>query len=120
MPFNKKEYQRQYMAKYRANPDFKKYCRQMHKNKTKWLQQYKANHPCIVCGEPYPVCLDFHHIKPTGKGKKTSIGTMIHTQSIKKVRAEIKKCVVLCSNCHRKVHDGIINLEDYICQKNGH
>ena len=27
---------------------------------------------------------------------------------------EIKKCVCLCSNCHRKIHAGIINLEDYL------
>jgi hypothetical protein len=27
-----------------------------------------------------------------------------------KVRKEIEKCVLLCSNCHRKVHAGILNI----------
>ena len=27
---------------------------------------------------------------------------------------EIKKCVCLCANCHRKVHAGIIDLNKYL------
>jgi predicted HNH restriction endonuclease len=27
---------------------------------------------------------------------------------------EIEKCVCVCANCHRKIHAGIINLEDYL------
>ena len=38
----------------------------------------------------------------------------IEVLKIKKLLAEIKKCVCLCSNCHRKVHAGIINLENYL------
>ena len=60
---------------------------------------------CLVCGENDPVVLDFHH---RGNVKKDDhvmrmAGRRI---SIERVRAELGKCVVLCANCHRRVHAG--------------
>lgn len=68
-----------------------------------WVRQFKDK--CKNCGETHPACLDFHHIG----NKEAGIASMIHTTNItdalkKKIIAEIKKCEVLCSNCHRKVH----------------
>ena len=49
----------------------------------------------------HPATLDFHH----KSNKKDSISNMVvNGYSISKINKEIKKCQILCSNCHRKVH----------------
>lgn len=60
---------------------------------------------CINCGEKHPGCLDWHHIDQNDKDKPVS---RIYSMGMKKaldfLESECKKCVVLCSNCHRKLH----------------
>lgn len=60
---------------------------------------------CIVCGEKEICCLDFHHIHD--KEFEVSTGTEV---SLDRLIAEINKCVVLCANCHRKLHAGKIQI----------
>ena len=62
---------------------------------------------CLLCPEKEPACLDFHHV-----GKKTYAVSVVMQKSgsIKKLKEEIKKCVVVCSNCHRKLHAGLLTL----------
>ena len=79
------------------------------KEQSEWLYSLKTS--CIICGESEPVCLDFHHKNPSEK--EFTIGKH-QTRSKERLLKEIEKCVCLCSNCHRKVHAGIINLEDYL------
>lgn len=79
------------------------------KKQGEWLNSLKT--PCIVCGETEPICIDFHHID--SKDKDFTIGK--HRNKSKEILLqEINKCVCLCSNCHRKVHSGLINLNNYI------
>ena len=62
---------------------------------------------CVVCGyNKYKGALDFHHIDTKGK-------TISHLRSKKAVDKELKEnpAVVLCSNCHREVHAGIICID---------
>lgn len=54
---------------------------------------------CFVCGCNGEAVLDFHHIS----GKDLNIGDMA-SMSLKRIEEEIKKCIILCSNCHRTVH----------------
>lgn len=64
---------------------------------------------CIKCDEKEHCCLDFHHTDPSLK--TFTIGTRNSLAgSFPAVKAEIEKCIVLCSNCHRKLHAGIITL----------
>jgi len=66
----------------------------------KWLSGMKAEAGCSTCGENDPVCLDWHHTNPQEKSFN-----MIETcRSRVALEAETKKCVVLCANCHRKLH----------------
>ena len=56
--------------------------------------------PCMDCGRRYPSCvMDFDHRDPTAKA--FSIGMMITNTSLDALLAEIAKCDVVCSNCHR-------------------
>lgn len=68
-----------------------------------WVRQFKDK--CKVCGETHPACLDFHHLEDKEGGIANMINTRNITEALRnKIIAEIKKCEVLCSNCHRKVH----------------
>lgn len=72
---------------------------------------YENKTPCIVCGESEPVCIDFHHLD--SGSKEFSIGKG-RSKGKEKILDEISKCVCLCANCHRKVHAGLINLDEYL------
>ncbi len=64
-----------------------------------WIQKYKAEHSC-KCGESRWYCLDFHH---TENNKEFDIAS--HGRSSwKKIKEEIEKCDIVCSNCHREIH----------------
>ena len=70
--------------------------------------EFKGN-KCAICG--YNKCiktLEFHH---TLSGKKDfGISAKGYTRSWKKVEEELNKCILLCANCHREVHEGITQL----------
>ncbi len=59
---------------------------------------------CELCG--YSKCisaLEFHHIDPSGKD--FGIAYKGYTRSWAKVKEELDKCIMVCANCHREVHD---------------
>ena len=62
---------------------------------------------CSVCGEKCSACLDAHHIDPDIKDFDIARGIW-HKLSIERIKTELAKCVCLCSNCHRKLHAGIV------------
>lgn len=63
---------------------------------------YSHKTPCIKCGEDRLYVIDFHHINPADKKMSLSTHTKDFSEDI--VLNEIKKCVCLCSNCHREFH----------------
>lgn len=69
------------------------------------LVEYKGG-SCIKCG--YNKCisaLEFHHIDPNGKD--FSIGGK--SWSFERLKKEVDKCILVCSNCHREIHEEIEN-----------
>jgi hypothetical protein len=73
------------------------------------LNKFKADHGCIICGEGEICCLDFHHLNTMNK--LYTIAEMLERHcSLKAILLEVYKCIVLCSNCHRKTHAGILCL----------
>lgn len=71
--------------------------------KIAWFKEYKSQLKCARCEENHPACLDFHHLDPSLK--ETNICRMLwNGWSMDKIKEEIAKCSVLCSNCHRKLH----------------
>jgi hypothetical protein len=71
--------------------------------KVEWFEkEFASILICSKCGEKDRVCLDFHHLDPTSKDYNVS--WLLRYGSKKKIIAEVQKCIVLCANCHRKLH----------------
>ncbi|MAG79071.1 hypothetical protein CMI40_01705 [Candidatus Pacearchaeota archaeon] len=105
MPFKDPEDRRRYRRKwYSQNKESEKaHVRRRKKELGKWLKNYKKRLNCSKCKESHPATLEFHH--KSSKEKERTISNMIGDGfSIKRILAEIKKCNVLCANCHKKLH----------------
>lgn len=63
-----------------------------------WFISIKKKLVCTRCGISDYRVLDFHHINRLTK--KDNISSMLYTKSITEVIDEMKKCEVLCKNCH--------------------
>lgn len=65
---------------------------------------------CQICG--YDRCndaLEFHHLDPDKKD--FHFGTVrSNPKNIMILVAEAKKCVLLCANCHKEYHAGIVDI----------
>ena len=62
----------------------------------------KLGGKCSKCD--YDRCLaaiEFHH---PGKNKEGNVSTLIKNDSRTKLLKEVKKCIILCANCHRELH----------------
>ena len=66
--------------------------------RTKFLIRYFEDHPCVDCGEDDPVVLEFDHLG----NKEFNIGTELAYRTWPSILEEIKKCDVVCANCHRR------------------
>lgn len=72
-----------------------------------FIDDYKRSKGCNFCNENTPCCLDFHHIDPTQKTNNIS-KMKSNARAIHIIEKEINKCIVVCSNCHRKLHAGLL------------
>lgn len=66
-----------------------------------WVN-FKATLKCTICGEDHPAALDFHHKDPATKNQ--AVSWYLKNSQFTKAKKEMKKCIVLCANCHRKHH----------------
>lgn len=67
-----------------------------------YVNEYLKTHGCVDCPESDIVALDFDHVRGI---KKQAVTTLVASAySIAVIQAEIDKCEVRCSNCHRKRH----------------
>jgi heterodisulfide reductase subunit B len=69
--------------------------------KQEW-DTFKATLACTKCGFSHSAALDFHHEDPSTK--EHSVNQLISDGRFRKAYEEIKKCIVLCANCHRIHH----------------
>lgn len=64
-------------------------------------------HGCQMCPEKDYICIDFHHKNPSEK--EGDVHLMVRNKwSSQTIRKELKKCVTLCSNCHKKLHNKML------------
>lgn len=74
--------------------------------------EYKGG-KCSLCG--YEKCLralEFHHLE--SDEKDFGISAKGYTRSWDSVKQELDKCILVCANCHREVHEGTTQLPQVI------
>lgn len=80
------------------------------REKKEELIKYKGG-KCFFCGyEKYSGALEFHHINPGEKEFNVNLGNL--GKSWERIFAEVDKCVLICSNCHRELHGGLLIYEE--------
>lgn len=91
MPYKDKEKQKKFQAKWR-------------RAKNKLMRDILWKHkdvPCMDCNIKYPpYVMDFDHRE--GEEKVMGVGALVTRASADRILAEIAKCDVVCSNCHRE------------------
>lgn len=115
-PAARRLYHREYIKRrYHEDPEYRRKHKEIVKaNGKKYRDQIKdvvcefKSSGCLLCDEAEVCCLDAHHAVGT---KEFNIGQAHRNGfSPKRVRAELSKCVCVCSNCHRKIHAGILSI----------
>lgn len=71
---------------------------------------------CMKCGEERIYLLDFHHRDQ--QDKESSLSTLLKNSQNVMFFNELKKCILLCANCHREFHylqnNQNITTEEYV------
>jgi len=80
------------------------------KKKEEWIA--KKGGACQVCGIKYdgknrPI-FDFHHLE--NKDSKYAPGVLFQFASDKRLESELETCIIVCANCHRLIHYGIVKV----------
>jgi 5-methylcytosine-specific restriction endonuclease McrA len=84
------------------------------KKRRKKVREMAISHKggkCQSCG--YNRCLDaleFHHLLKDEKS--FGISAKGYTRSWKAIEKELEKCIMLCANCHRELHAGLLGEKD--------
>ena len=76
------------------------------------LIDYKGG-KCEICG--YNKCnaaLEFHHKEPNEKD--FGLAYKGYTHSLEACKKEVDKCILVCSNCHREIHSGLIDINNIL------
>ena len=104
----KNAYQSAYFKKNpekRNHGDMSAYIEARRQSRRDILNRYKMWKGCEFCGyRESPHALDFDHIDPAQK--EAQVSNML-TGSRKRLIAEVRKCRVLCANCHRIHTNGL-------------
>jgi hypothetical protein len=66
--------------------------------RTLYLIDFFRTHACVECGEDDPIVLEFDHLRD----KSFCIGLELSRRSWRSILDEMKKCEVVCANCHRR------------------
>jgi len=70
-----------------------------------WYEQFKKTLKCERCGMSDYRCLEFHHLKDKSYLISYRVRRLTNFEHAKsEVLNEAKKCIVLCSNCHKIIH----------------
>ncbi len=79
------------------------------RRKVKAILVEEAGGACCICGYRRNMrALHFHHVEPSQK--RHEINAKGFAIALEKLRVEARKCVLLCSNCHAEVEDGMVSV----------
>jgi hypothetical protein len=109
MPYSNRKKQQEYQKEwYARNSEKQKANAKKHKQiaiqrNREYIWDVKSENPCTRCGEKDPACLEFHHLDSDEKESAISNAAGAGW-SLERLQSEVDKCVILCRNCHAKLH----------------
>jgi hypothetical protein len=64
-----------------------------------FVLDHLREHPCVDCGEPDPIVLEFDHLG----AKRADVSTLVRRGiQLRILATEIARCDVVCASCHRR------------------
>ncbi len=67
---------------------------------------------CVVCAlQTHIMVYDFHHVE-NRVGRQTIGDLMSSIKSWARIVEDLRRCVLVCSNCHRLVHHGLVAIPE--------
>ena len=64
---------------------------------------------CSICGyDKNYAALEFHHVDQSSKSFQLDSRHLSNT-SMKSIMNEVEKCILVCSNCHKEIHNPSLN-----------
>lgn len=108
MPIKDPEKRREYNRRYYHAKDKKQQIERVTRRRALMkaeINAWKAAKACLHCGEKDPVCLEFHHVDPSTKDVEPSNMIADKGWTLDSIIKYLETyCLLLCSNCHKKVH----------------
>lgn len=105
MPYKDKRIQNDYVNKWKQGERISRKEEVLsrdtaYRNRAKDFMNSFKSAPCTDCMQVFPPCvMDFDHISDN---KEWNVGKMANSKySFERIKAEIAKCELVCSNCHR-------------------
>lgn len=101
----KQSWCKQCFKEYNAQKDYSDSSKRYKKKKERlkkhqeWMLQYLSENHCVDCGETDVVVLKFDHV---GKKEHNISNMLADGHSLENIQKEIKKCDVVCANCHKR------------------
>jgi len=90
-----REYTREYNKKHKKERNKK-----WRQKRNEFVQSIKLKSSCAMCGwKEHPEVLHWHHVN-----RKDKKGRVVQQNSWKQLKEEMKKCILLCPNCHYWLH----------------
>ena len=98
-------------SSYKRNIEKKKiYKKNLYNKVSQYLNDYKLSKGCQECGyKESPYALEFHHRDRKLKTKNVSSFRKSSWTQLDQIVEEVKKCDILCSNCHKILTQKEIN-----------
>lgn len=72
------------------------------------LNEWKEEQGCACCPETVACCLEPHHLDPNEKD--FNVSDKARHVGWDTLMKELNKCIIVCRNCHAKIHAGVLRV----------
>jgi len=109
-------------VRYHTDAEFKKKYLERRKSYKKHTRSVKKKNAINLFGGKCQICfydkcqksLNFHHIDPSLKKFEISKAFCKYPRPDEEVKEELKKCILVCANCHNEIHAGMTEIPENV------
>ena len=113
---------KKHKVRYHTDATYKFLCNERSKASKKKSRQIKKKKTIDLFGGKCQICfydkcqnaLNFHHINPSTKCFEISDAFFRLNIPEKELQEELKKCILVCANCHNEIHAGMTEIPENV------